>query len=157
MLYVLHPQDAFGRDVSHLPAPALLLHACRCLTEQIHLPGQGEAQLNLSPPPPCTGPVTSWGSQHTLPASHVTSYGPNSTLLNERTIIFDNKNGKVDTFKKRNLRNETENKLTVINGERLSGRDKLGFGVNIHTLFYIKQVTNKDPLIAQRTTCNILW
>ena len=35
-------------------------------------------------------------------------------------------------------------------------RDKLGFGVNIYTLLYIKQVTNKDLLIAQGTTCNIL-
>ena len=53
----------------------------------------------------------------------------------------------------RNKLTDIENNLMVTKG--MGERDKLGTGSNIYTLFYVKQITNKD-LLQQGTLFNIL-
>ena len=58
------------------------------------------------------------------------------------SLMWNLKKQKQNLFPKRRL-TDTENKLTVKEGERWGGIDE-EVGINIYILLYIKEITNKN-------------
>ena len=59
---------------------------------------------------------------------------------------------KMNLFTKQKQTHRLENKLIVTRGKAGGGEINWEFGINIHTLLYIKEINNKDILYSARNT-----
>ena len=64
--------------------------------------------------------------------------------------------GYKSTYRKRNKFTDLEIKLMVFKGERCQGGINWEFGIDIHTLLYLKQITTRTYYTAQGALRNIL-